>query len=282
MLVSKCGETSMTACALEMPLNEPQPRTEVILEGPMGEAFGRVWNLCINSPREALNLIDVNKPGVLIWIRNNLKKYSHYRVLVTYEDGREEALNKDDYPLLRKMKQIRFVPLVEGASAGARIVAGIILLIVAWWNPYSWAYAASATGTAFTAAGSAAISIGASLVIGGIVQKLNEPGSADNASERKDKTSFFFDGPVNTTTQGVPVPLIYGRCLVGSHAVSASLTIDDITMYQRRSASVSYNGSFTYSDQTYTLEQLEEGVVYRNLQTGQHGMMIAGVWTAVQ
>lgn len=47
-------------------------------------------------------------------------------------------------------------------------------------------------------------------------------------SERKDKTSYYFDGPANTTMQGVPVQLIYGRALVGSHGISAALTIDQL------------------------------------------------------
>jgi predicted phage tail protein len=267
----------MAARVLEMPLNEPQPKVEVLLEGAMGEEFGRKWNLVVNSPREALQVINANKPWVPVWIRDNIKKYSHYRVLVTYEDGREEALDKDDYPLLRKMKRIRFVPLIKGASSAGRIIAGIVLVILSFFVPATW-------GAAGAALSSAMMSVGASLVIGGIIQQMNDPGKTDNAAERKDKTSFFFDGPVNTTTQGVPVPLIYGRCLVGSHAVSASLTIDDITMYREITSPIGNNNALgyykeTYSSTTYTFEQLLDGHRYQNLQTGQKGLMVGDVWT---
>jgi len=41
-------------------------------------------------------------------------------------------------------------------------------------------------------------------------------------------TKIILDGPANTTEQGVPVQLIYGRCLVGSHPISMGVTVDQL------------------------------------------------------
>lgn len=190
--------------------------TKVILDGPMGKQFGRTWNLAVESPGEALRLIEANRPGLSAWIKANLAKYSRYKVICEYEDGRKEDLDNETYALNRKAKTIRFVPLVEGASGVGRIVAGIILIVVAYFFPPAAPYAMQLYAA------------GASMILGGIAQLLAPKPSKADISETEMKSSHYFDGPVNTTQQGVPVPLIYGTCLVGSHAVSASITIDQL------------------------------------------------------
>ncbi len=184
--------------------------TKVILDGPLGKQFGKVWELAVNSPSEALRLIDANKPGVFNWIRANLKKYDAYRVLVEYEDGRKEDLDNDSYVLTRKAKSIRFVPVTEGAGNTFKIVVGIILIVVGFVVP-------GAQGL---------IGLGAGLLLGGIAGMLAP--KPDAVKDRESKNSYYFDGPTNTANQGVPVQLSYGRCLIGSHTISAAVTVDQL------------------------------------------------------
>lgn len=191
--------------------------TAVYLEGPMGKALGREWHLAVNSPREALDLIEANGAKARAWIRANLEKYSYYRVVCEFSDGRREELSEEEYKVLEmRPTVIRFVPLVVGAGAVGRIIAGIILIVASYFaGP----------------AGPALFSMGVSLIIGGVIELLTpRPHKDDNKdqSERKDKTSYYFDGPVNTTGQGIPVPLIYGRVRCGSHVVSAAIRIDQL------------------------------------------------------
>lgn len=190
--------------------------TKVILEGPMGKQFGREWELNINSPHEALRMIDANKPGVFGWIRNNLEKYSRYRVICTYQDGTEAHLSDEEYKLERKCTSIRFVPVIEGAGGNGifQTILGIVLIVV---------------GVVFEMPN--LVYMGAAMAIGGVAAMLAPKpklGDLGAGTERKDKTSYYFDGPANTTVQGVPVQLIYGRCMVGSHAISAALTVDQL------------------------------------------------------
>lgn len=201
--------------------------TTVILDGVMGRRFGRKWNLKVNSPTDALKLIDANKPGVFVWIRSNLNTYESYRVKCTYDDGSTEYLDQDTYVMSRQAKTIRFTPIIEGAGGKggsiASIILGIVLIVVAIFFPP----AGAALVGGVWAAGALA---GAALIVGGIIGLLTpmpKMGGID-LQTRNDKTSYYFDGPTNTTMQGVPVKLVYGECLVGSHPVSVSLTVDEI------------------------------------------------------
>jgi predicted phage tail protein len=45
-----------------------------------------------------------------------------------------------------------------------------------------------------------------------------------------DTASYLFNGPVNTTEQGNPVPVLYGRLIVGSQVVSASVCAYDLAI----------------------------------------------------
>ncbi len=186
--------------------------TKVYLDGAMGKQFGREWELFVQSPDEALRVIDANSPGVFSWVRTNMAIYAQYHVIVEYEDGRSEELSDDTYSVARKMTSIRFVPLTQGAGALGRIVVGAILIVGGVIFEQPWM-----------------INVGASLAIGGVIEMLSprpSKGSSDKAGDNK--TSYFFNGPTNTTGQGVPVQLIYGRVLAGSHAISAAITVDQV------------------------------------------------------
>jgi predicted phage tail protein len=53
----------------------------------------------------------------------------------------------------------------------------------------------------------------------GIAQLLAEPPEA-NTKESRNLESYSFDGPRNTTQQGAPVPVGYGKLMVGGALVS--------------------------------------------------------------
>lgn len=189
--------------------------TQVTLYGPLAKEFGRDWNLEVSSPREAIRLIEANKPGFLNWIRGNLEKYDRYKVIVDYEDGRKEHLDEDTFPLQRQMKRIRIVPIVTGAGGIGKMILGAFLI-------------AAGIFLLPTGFGGPMIGVGITMFAGGIIELISPRPKKKDASVREDGTSYFFDGPVNTTQQGVPVPLIYGTVLVGSHAISAKVSIDQL------------------------------------------------------
>ncbi|MCL2874784.1 MAG: tail assembly protein [Betaproteobacteria bacterium] len=191
--------------------------TKIILDGPLGKKFGRKWELAVNSPREALNLIEANTPGLFNWLRQNAKKYSKYAITCKRGDHVEE-FNEEQYLKQEgQFDEIRFVPVVEGAGAVARIVVGVILIVVGavmtyFGNPY----------------GVNVMMAGAAMAFGGVAELLAPKPKTSKSKDAEHKGSYYFNGPANTTEQGVPVQLIYGRCLVGSHAISAGVSIDQL------------------------------------------------------
>jgi predicted phage tail protein len=79
-------------------------------------------------------------------------------------------------------------------------------------------------GTAAVALGG----IGASLVLGGIAQMLSPQPSISGLERGKEAArleSFSFSGIVNTSQQGMPVPIVYGRAFVGSAVLSSGLDV---------------------------------------------------------
>lgn len=189
--------------------------TKVRLDGVMGKTFGKDWDLAVSSPAEALRLIEANRPGLRAWIAQNKEKYAAYRIVCTYEDGREEHLDDDSYPLERgNLKSIRFTPTVAGAGSVGKIIVGALLIVASFYLP--------------GAISPYVFKIGAALVIGGIIEALSP-----RPKRREDDggpNSYYFNGPVNTEQQGAAVPLIYGRVMAGSHVISASIGVDEVAL----------------------------------------------------
>jgi len=183
--------------------------TKIQLEGALGRKFGRDWELDVAGPAEAVRMLNANCPGFLAWIRGNLNRFSTYRVVCTYPDGREEEMDDVTIRMKGNPVAIRFIPLIEGSGSFGQIVLGATLVVIG-----------IATNNYYLAA------IGASFALGGVVQLLAPQPKQPSAAESKE--SYYFDGPVNTDGQGV-VPLVYGRkVLVGSSPISLVLSVDQL------------------------------------------------------
>lgn len=199
---------------------------EVVLEGILGKRFGHEWNLQCSTPTEALRIIEANQPGILAWIRNNKEVYSRYRVSCEYENGKSEDLSEENYLMERgPLKKITFEIVIEGAGGNGvlQTIVGAVLIVVGL-------VITAISGGSASPLGSALISAGIGLMIGGVIQMLTPQPKVDRdeAGGSGKKTSSYFDGPANTTNQGNPVPLCYGRVLAGSQAVSANLVITQV------------------------------------------------------
>ena len=66
--------------------------------------------------------------------------------------------------------------------------------------------------------------MGASLIMGGVIELLTPQQKVTSSGDSADNTpSYNFNGPVNTTAQGHPVPLAYGEVMTGSAVISAGV-----------------------------------------------------------
>ena len=189
----------------------------ILLYGHLAKAFGRRHRYAIRTPQEAVKALCANKKG----FRAHLIQHSKpgYRVLVGKEPRDLETLA---YPA---DDVIRIVPVVAGAGRGlGSIILGAALIFSAPWLSSTMLSANIALETGYTL-GFMAKGLGTALVLGGVSQMLTPvPKSAKMAERPTNLPSFVFDGAVNTTAQGNPVPVCYGRMIVGSQVISAGLS----------------------------------------------------------
>lgn len=176
----------------------------VRLYGHLGARFGRTHQFAVASAAEAIRALcsqfegfreAISKVNVAVRIGTRVINESDVR------SGRlADPVGKDDI-------RIAPVPVGSGKNGVLQTVLGVILIVVG-------AY----TGNA------ALIGSGVSLVVGGVVQMLTPTPSLDkNRDGPNNRASYNFNGPVNTSAQGNPVPVLYGRMMVGSYVVSGGI-----------------------------------------------------------
>lgn len=198
--------------------------TTVYLDGPMGEKFGREWEFEVDSPRAALKMVDANTSGFVAWMRRTAQKYSNYQVVVEYENGATEELSNETFGVNREMKSIRFVPIIEGSGKWTSTIVGIVIMVVAIvYGIFTedWVNAAKI------------FQFGAEMAVVGLITALTtkDPVKIQQRSgDGSTLSSYGFDSTTNTVEQGVPVPIIYGRSLVGSRVISASVVIGEMVI----------------------------------------------------
>lgn len=214
----------------------------VKLYGDLGKRFGRVHRLSVNSPAEAIRALEANHRG----FQNYLIEASDRNVGFQVVNGGAEIESVDQVhdPASR---EIKIIPRVMGASAGGRILIGAALVAASFLLP-GVGIALGATASSFM------FSVGASLVLGGVAQLLSPQPSIDGPQEDpENEPSYAFNGPVNTTAQGQPVPICYGRMLVGGAVISASLDIVDVKKYKRVPVEQNRTVIVTADDQFFAL-----------------------------
>ena len=128
-------------------------------------------------------------------------------------------------------EELHVFPAVTGSGGNTgRIILGIVLIIVAvalWWAGSAIWAAGTIMQTAGSYAGAVALAGVASLA-GGIAGMLAASPGIDNYADPDARQSFIFNGAVNNTEQGVPVPLVYGRHLTGSTVISAGIHTEQL------------------------------------------------------
>lgn len=177
----------------------------VRLYGKLGAKFGRVHRFVLNSPRDALRALISMVPGFERELMTSADRGVSYAVFVGKRNVGEKELA---YP--SGDEDVRIAPLVGGRKGGLfAAIAGVVLFAVGavsayFGNPYAGQM----------------MFMGASMAFGGISQMISAHAAANNGSSGASKTSYYFNGADNVTSQGGPVPLLYGRMRVGSTVLS--------------------------------------------------------------
>lgn len=210
---------------------------KVHLHGRLGEELGNEWELFVKTPAEALRLIEANTKKCIKFLSDAKERNVGYSIIVGGQPiWSEEELNGT----IGDKPEIHFIPLAEGAKSGlGKIIIGIVLLAAVFvFQQWYLAPAIKAAGgaallsTGWTAAAYVAQGVmmaGVGLVAGGITQLLVGNPNSPAINSEENQPSYIFNGPLNTTRQGNPVPICYGKMLCGSSLVSLEVNSTDIS-----------------------------------------------------
>jgi len=215
---------------------------KIFLHGNLGHKFGREWDLKINTAAEAFKAIDANSDGFYKHILDGQKHNIRYAAI---QGDKQLRLEDQLHFNLKEEKDLHILAVPEGALdeddlmwwgfGGALLGAGLSTWAENWDD--GW------LKTGAIAIGSVAFDLGMALGTTGLMMKLMDAPSVtapdiemtappeEKAPEKKNTTSFTFSRPVNNTSQGVPVPIGYGRLRVGSSVISSALLNCRITPF---------------------------------------------------
>lgn len=192
---------------------------KIRLYGQLAKFIGkRVLYADVASAAEAVRFLLANWP--------ELEKHmadQHYRVSAGNYDL---SLEEIGHPV--GQQDIKIVPVVAGAGAVGRIIAGVALVALTIATGGFGGAAIGLFGAGTLAVGTVALGVGASLILGGVAQLLTPVPKETQLGKNSDndpRKSYSFSGIQNVSRQGVPVPVIYGETIVGSVVISAAIDI---------------------------------------------------------
>jgi predicted phage tail protein len=193
---------------------------KIKLYGQLAKFIGRrVLEADVATAAEAVRMLVANFPG----LEQHMAE-QYYRVTVgTYDLGLDEIHDPAG------QQDIKIMPVIAGAGAGAKIAIGVALIALSFAIP-GLAFGAvlagqisSGVGNLILIGGQIAGAIGVSLALGGVSQLLTPvpkiPQGPD--TDNDPRKTYNFSGIQQTSRQGVPVPCVYGLTLVGSVVISA-------------------------------------------------------------
>jgi predicted phage tail protein len=192
-----------------MQVNQQEKMQVVLLSGSLARFFGRKHRITTSGGfRDIMGYFKSQFHGFERHMMESSEKGLRYAVF----NGRQN-ISEDDLDKPTGRNVIRIVPVISGSKRAGLIqtIVGVVLIAVGSWFGQPWA-----------------VQLGIGLTIGGAMQMLSPQakglGTQDSPNNRP---SYSFNGPVNTSVQGNPVPLLYGRMIVGSAVISAGIYSED-------------------------------------------------------
>ncbi len=190
----------------------------IIFKGRMGELFGEVHRLNVKTLQEAVHAIDTMKGG----LRKYLVDCTENGVKMTVQRG-DKYIGYNELGLELGEEDIIITPIPAGAGKLGKIFAAIALIALAIFMPeLIWT-----VGEMTLNVNAALFTMGLGLALSGIIEL-----TMDDPDELNEDRSQMFNGPINNTKSGVPVPLAYGEMEVGGAVVNFGFTDRRITSQQ--------------------------------------------------
>lgn len=192
--------------------------TTIRLGGQLGQRFGKVHRFYVSSAAEAIRALSSQIEGFAAYLGDE-KRQTMYKVYVANAqiDPEKELHMESGH------KEVRISPIPQGAKRGGlfQVVLGAALIGMAFWT-------GGASMAAWGFGSKVAFSAGLSLALGGVASLLSPQPQLSLSDAPENTPNKNFSGPVNTVSAGRPVPIVYGRGIVGSATISAGIYSSDI------------------------------------------------------
>lgn len=190
-------------------------RVKVKLLGELGRRFGRSYEFMALSPKEVLSALSNQLDGFRDYLRGAHENGVFFKLVTADPEG------IDYNECMMPCDTLVIAPVITGAGGSGmsigKILLGAVLIGLAFIPGVGVAVAGAAAGK-MTAIGTALFSVGGALLFGGIAELLTPTPKQPKETEQ----SFLFDRAVDLTSQGLPIPLLYGEFLAVSPLVISS------------------------------------------------------------
>lgn len=222
---------------------------EVILNGFIGDKYGRHWTIKADRPHDVFSCIEANYPS----FRKDMIEYVQSGGGIDVQCG-DRFLEEEDLLFSIPENSMIITPIPGGAKSGGAKLLMAALLVATLFIPGSSALfigayqagamtsvgvsaaGAMATGATLNIAGLAVAGLAASLALAGITQMM----APDVKVEGPGEDNYLFNGPQNTVAQNNVVPVLMGEMIVGG-VIIASGTVSGLQNRQSTFV-VSYPG----------------------------------------
>ncbi len=191
----------------------------MILHGYMAERFGESFCMDVKNSGEFLRALGAQLKGF-----GKAISEGNWHIV----RGDLDSAGFDDSETVESLQigmaddsVIHLLPAMEGAGQNGvfTTILGVVLIALGYFtfgttSPY----------------GVALIAAGAGLAVSGIISMTTKMPGVDstNTEGPESRASFLLNGPRNQSTQGVTIPRGYGRAIVGSIVISASIYAERI------------------------------------------------------
>jgi predicted phage tail protein len=211
---------------------------EVVLNGFLGEKYGRDWKMKANNIGDVFACIEANKPS----FRRDMIEFAEAGGDISIQCG--DIFIEDEEELLYSIgpNDIIITPLPAGAKGGASKLLMAALIVGSFFIPGSSALLISGGGGfgalggglnlasaasvlavkgvgALNFAGLALAGVATGLAMQGLGQMMAPDPSVDGV-EANDQ--YLFDTPQNTIAQNNIVPVLFGEMIVGGVIISTA------------------------------------------------------------
>jgi predicted phage tail protein len=191
-------------------------RVKVKLLGELGRRFGRSYEFLALSPKEVLSALSNQLDGFRDYLRGAHENGVFFKLITADPDGIDYS------ECMMPCDTLVIAPVITGAGGSGmsigKILLGAVLIGLAFIPGIGGAVLATTAAAGKITLGSVLFSIGGALLFGGIAELLTPTPKQPKETEQ----SFLFDRAVDLTSQGLPIPLLYGEFLAVSPLVISS------------------------------------------------------------